>query len=207
MKYITQTTFILGFLLFGCYQAKSNTTSASDGKEQIQNLIRQVLNWSNSKNKIDVLPVLSDNKDSVYIGFSLEQHKENLAKLRETDLFTTEFIENYNQIILTLDKKLREKEFEEWHVGELPTFNFANDVDPWTLCQDIPNDNPNPWDIVEVKVIKLDKDKGELTWTWEKSEWSSDFGYKFRVKRENGRWKIDYMQGFDFKESTGKDEF
>ena len=205
MKYITLTTFILGFLLFGCYQTKSKTTSVSDDKGQIQNLIRQVLNWSNSKNKIDLLPVLTDIKDSVYIGFSLEKHKENLVKLRETDLFTTEFIENYNQIILTLDKKLRDKEFEEWRVGELPTFNFANDADPWTLWQDVPNDNPNPWDLVEVKVIKLDKDKGELTWTWEKSELSNEFGYKFRVKRENGKWKIAYMQGFDFKESTRKD--
>jgi hypothetical protein len=166
-----------------------------------------MLNWSESKNSINLLPVLTDSKDSSCVGFDFDKHKLNLDKLRKTNLFAEEFIENYNQIILTLDKKIKNREFEKWNIYELPTFNFANDVDPWTLCQDVPYDNPNPYDLVEVIVIKSDNEKADLNWTWGKLELNSDkswkkFTYKFRVVKENSNWEIAYLRGFDFKEST-----
>lgn len=91
-------------------------------------------------------------------------------------------------------------------VGDLPTFCFANDANPWCLCQDNLS-----WNLVEVKIIKLNNSSGELYWKWGKSEldksaddWKN-FTYKFKVKKENGNWRISYLQGFDFKESTQKD--
>lgn len=213
MKHIKLTTLIFGLLLFGCNQADNKMTSvteekattSTDDKEQIQNLIRQVLNWSDSKNTIDLLPVLTDSKDSVYIGFDLDKHKQNLDKLQQTNFFATEFIENYNQIILTLDQGLRNGNYYQWLVGDLPTFIFANDHSPWCNCQD--NDD---WNKVEVRVIKLTDKEGELEWTWGNlnadthSSWK-EFAYKFRVVKENDKWKIVYLTGFDFKESTRKD--
>ena len=213
MKHIKLTTLIFGLLLFGCNQSDTKTalvteekvsTSVND-KEQIQNLIRQVLNWADTKNSIDLLPVLTDSKDSVYIGFDLDKHKQNLDKLQQTNFFTTEFIENYNQIILTLDKGIRNGNYDQWLVGDLPTFIFANDHSPWCNCQD--NDD---WNKVEVRVIKLTDKEGELEWTWGNlsadthSSWK-EFAYKFRVVEENDKWKIVYLTGFDFKESTRKD--
>ena len=213
MKQIKLTTFIFGLLLFGCNQSDTKTalvteekvsTSVND-KEQIQNLIRQVLDWADTKNSIDLLPVLTDSKDSIYIGFDLEKHKQNLDKLQQTNFFTTEFIENYNQIILTLDKGIRSGNYDQWLVGDLPTFIFANDHSPWCNCQD--NDD---WNKVEVRVIKLTDNEGELEWTWGNlsadthSSWK-EFAYKFRVVKENDKWKIVYLTGFDFKESTRKD--
>ncbi|MCZ2130303.1 MAG: hypothetical protein LC109_08550 [Bacteroidia bacterium] len=213
MKHIKLTTLIFGLLLFGCNQANTKTTSvkeekvatSADDKEQIQNLIRQVLNWADSKNSIDLLPVLTDNKNSVYIGFDLDKHKQNLDKLKQTNFFATEFIENYNQIILTLDKGLKNGNYDQWLVGDLPTFIFSNDHSPWCNCQD--NDD---WNKVEVRVIKLTDNEGELEWTWGNlsadahSSWK-EFAYKFRVVKENDKWKIAYLTGFDFKESTRKD--
>lgn len=95
MKYITLTTLFFGFLLFGCNQVdkktisqvETNNSTSTDDKEKIQNLIRQVLNWANSKKSFDLLPVVSDSKDSLYIGFDLRQHKQNLINLnRQTCL-------------------------------------------------------------------------------------------------------------------------
>jgi len=200
-------------MVLGCNQlseskdltATKNSTVVSSDKEEIQKLIRQVLVWQESKNTIDLLPVLADNKDSIYIGFDLEKHKTNLGKLRETNFFAGEFIENYNQIILTLDRKMKNKEFDNWLVGDLPPFIFANDVNPWCLCQDVPYDKPNPWESVEVKFISFEKGKAVLTWTWGNSKWSKDFKYKVQVCKEGGRWKIIYLQGFDYLESTRKD--
>jgi hypothetical protein len=213
MKYINLTTLIFGLLLFGCNQANNKTTSfteerttiSTDEKNQIQNLIRQALNWANSKNSIDLLPVISDSKDSLYIGFDLDKHKQNLDILQKTNFFATEFIENYNQIIMTLDKGLKNDNYDKWFVGDLPTFSFGSDANPWTLSQDVPYDSPNPFDFVEIKLVNIDN--GKVIWKWGKPElitepsWK-DFEYKFRVLKETNKWKISYLQGFDFKEST-----
>jgi hypothetical protein len=216
MKYMKLTTLIFGLLLFGCNQADTKTPLVREGKisisandkEQIQNLIRQVLNWVDTTKTIDLLPIVADSKDSIYIGFDLEKHKQNLDNLRQTNFFATEFIENYNQIILTLDKGLRSGNYDRWLVGDLQTFIFANDIDPWTLCQDMPYDKPNPFDFIEVNISN--EDKGEAEWKWGRLEQNTDptwkdFSYLFRVIKENDKWKISYLQGFDFQESTRKD--
>jgi hypothetical protein len=217
MKHIGLLILIIGLTFSSCNQKNKTATStdnklenleASDksmDKEKIQTLIRKVLNWSDSKNRIDLLPVITDSNNSIYIGFDLDKHKQNLEKLKSTGYFATEFIDNYNQIILTLDKGLRNGEYDKWLVGDLPTFIFANDVSPWCMCQDNMD-----WNTVEVKIISLDNEKGELEWYWgnlnsETDESWKGFKYKFRVVKEDNIWKIAYMEGFNFRESTRKD--
>ena len=181
-------------------------------KEEIQNRIRQTLNWAESQNSINFLPVLTDSTNSINIGFNLNQHKSNLDKLSATKFFTNGFIENYNQIILTLDKNLKNNEYGKWLVGDLPPFTFASDIDPWTLCQDVPYDKPNPFENIEVKITNINDNKAEGFWKWGKLEIYSDsswedFLYSFSVKKENGKWQISYLQGFDFNEAIKKMDY
>ena len=185
MKHIGLLILIIGLTFSSCNKKNKTTTTTenklenlessdkSKDKEEIQNLIRQVLNWADSKNRIDLLPVVTDSNDSIYIGFDLDKHKQNLDKLKSTHFFATEFIENYNQIILTLDKRLRNGEYEKWLVGDLPTFIFANDVNPWCMCQDNMD-----WNTVEVNIISLDNEKGELEWYWGNLSSDTDLGWK-----------------------------
>ena len=178
---------------------------AASDTGQVEQLIRKVLVWADSKNSINLLPMLTDKRDSFYIGFDLNKHNENLDKLRGTDFFANEFINNYDQIILTLDKKLRNKNFEPWMVGDLPTFPFANDVDPWCDCQDYLD-----WDSVVVQVIQINGNRWNLRWKWGNPEVAGDpgwreFYYDFTAIKENGKWRVAYMNGFDFHEGTGKD--
>ncbi len=212
MKYLTLLTLTFGLLLFGCSggtkpaalaQAGTGTVKLPDDpkrKGEIQALMRQMLKWADSKNAIEVLPAFSE--DSTYVGFDLDKLHQNLEKLKETGFFAEEFIDNYDRIIRTLDKKIKNNEFEKWNVGELPTFAFANDASPWCSCQD-----NMPWDDVEVEVVNLNGDKGELTWNWGKlspgtdPSWK-DFSYKFRVVKIDGKWKVSYLQGFDYKDSV-----
>ena len=217
MKRIGLVLLIIGLTLSSCNQKNKtvNTTEnrqdnvevsdKSSDKEEIRNQIRQALNWTDSQNRIELLPVVTDSADSIYIGFDLDKHKQNLEKLKSAGFFATEFINNYNQIILTLDKGLQNGEYEEWLVGSMPTFAFANGASPWCLCQDNLD-----WDTVEVNIISLDNEKGELEWYWENLDSETDeswdvFKYKFRVVKEDNIWKIAYMEGFDFEESTQKD--
>lgn len=216
MKHFGLVIFIVGLTFSSCYQKNKTadttenklenlqTSDISANKEEIQNLIRQVLNWADSKSRIDLLPVVTDSNDSVYIGFDINKHKQNLEKLKSTGFFATEFIDNYNQIILTLDNGLRNGEYEKWLVGDLPTFIFANDYSPWWSGQEsfsIENS--------EIELIKLDKGNGEFYFTCGDKvvgcEGMENYKMRFSVIRENNKWKISYMEGFDFKESTRKD--
>jgi hypothetical protein len=172
-------------------------------KEEIEILIRNVLKWTDSKQAIRLLPIIA--KDSICTGFDLDTLKRNLTQLKGIGYFASEFIQNYNLIILTLDKKIKNYEFNKWNVYELPTFRFANDINPWCECQDNLD-----WNLVKVKIIRLSNDNGEMIWYWGNlnknydASWK-DFEYKFRVVKEDGKWKIAYMEGFDFNESIRKD--
>lgn len=202
-----------GLLLLGCNYVDKKNNSTINQKlltttvdiEQIKQLIREVLIWADTKNSIILLPVLTDSKDSVYTGFDIEIHKQNLDKLRQTDFFSDEFIENYNQIILTLDQGIKNGRYDQWFVDNLPTFIFANDYSPWCNCQD--NDD---WNEVEVRVINLNEREGEMEWIWgnisidSNSSWK-DFRYKFRVVKDNNKWRISFLEGFDFNKSTQRD--
>ncbi|MFO7369636.1 MAG: hypothetical protein R6X09_05125 [Bacteroidales bacterium] len=184
--------------------ANFEVTDIQKDTEEIQKLIQRVLSWSESKESVDLLPILADSKDSVYVGFDMDKLKENLNKLKETSFFSSEFIENYNQIILTLDRKLKNKEYIEWLIGDLPPFRFANDCNPWWNGQEYFS-----LQLVIVEKINLSKDEGEFYFKCGSmgNDCSGLEGYKTRfrvVKREN-KWKISYMQGFDYSESTKKD--
>ncbi|MDR0801482.1 hypothetical protein [Fluviicola sp.] len=214
MKTIKLLTLIFGLVLSSCNQGGSTTTvehtenllqiDHSKDKKKIQNLIRQVLKWADSKDCITT-PVLSDSQDSIYTGFDLNKLQSNLDKLRTTGFFASEFIDNYNQIMLTLNRKLRNQEVE-WLVGDLPPFGNT-DTNPWCDCQDVPFDNPNPWDYVKIEIIELKNGNAQLIWKWGSPNLNThpvweEFSYRFKAVKENSKWKIAYLQGFDFDEST-----
>jgi len=214
MKYIK--FLLIGLVFISCNQNNPTTVTEEEQIEilqedevskdevEVRDLIRQVLKWADSKDRVSLLPALADEEDEIYIGFDMNEHKKNLDKLKKTNFFAAEFIENYNQIILTLDKKIQNKELEEWFVDDLPPFNFMNNANPWCLCQDVPYDEPNPWDFVEINIIRLNNENGDLEWKWGGLDINTDqswkrFKYKFRVTKENNKWKISYMEGFNFK--------
>jgi hypothetical protein len=174
---------------------KLDTLELSKSKKEIQQLIRQVILWSDSKESIELLTTIPDANGRVYIGFDMDQHTENLIRLKETKFFANEFVENYNRIILTLDRKIRNKEFEEWLVSDLPPFHFVNDVSPWCICQGF-----SPEDFDDVEIVNITSKSGKLIWKWKKGSSWTDF--KFRVKKEDNKWRISYMEGFDFKRCT-----
>lgn len=208
MKKINYILFIITFIIsfLGCdLNGQKKTRKIVDernselkvDKEEIRRLIIQVLNWSQTNESIDLLPGLEDSTHTSYIGFDMVKHRENLILLKNTSFFSTEFIENYDRIIKTLDKKLRDGEFH-WLVGELPPFKFNSEVNAWCLCQGF-----SPEQLGDVEVIKMDITGGEFLWRWSKyADWCD---FKFCVIKEDNKWKISYMQGFDFKESIKED--
>ncbi|MBL7855703.1 MAG: hypothetical protein JNL17_14970 [Cyclobacteriaceae bacterium] len=201
-------TFIIfsGLILAGC----SRTTELQNSREEIrtlnspdvfsdsariQEVVWHVLDWSQSDSAIVVNPVIETG--GVYL-FDKNELRKNLDRLRLTGFFANEFIENYNQIILKLEEKLRSQEFDPWLVGDLPPFKFANDADPWCMCQGFSVEQYE-----RVEIVKMDKQSAEGFWRWKQGNSWVDF--MFRVSKEHGKWKISYMQGFDYAESIKKD--
>jgi hypothetical protein len=191
---------VLGYVLFSC----NNQNPSLKDEVQIKNLITQVLEWGDSKNSIDLLPVITDSKDSVYVGFDLVAHRKNLEILRQTNLFTDGFIENYNQIILTLDKGLRNGKYETWLVGDLPTFIFANDYSPWWDGQE-----SFPIEQGTIELISSNKNYREYYLKCSNNrkgcEGLENYKMRFKVSMEENKWKISYLDGFEFNEGTRKD--
>ena len=58
--------------------------------------------------------------------------------------------------------------------------------------------------LVEIHIIELNNKSGKLYWTWGSlpkdisPDWRT-ITYKFNVIKEDGKWKISYLQGFDIK--------
>lgn len=205
MRHTGFLAVMLLLALAGCTR-KLPGGNAQDEAE-INSLIRQMLKWADSRQSIDLLPVVPDSSRTYYTGLDLEKHGRNLEKLRATDLFAEEFIGNYDELIRTIDRRLRNGEFEAWPVITMPTFTFGNNGSPWCLCQGVPYSKPSPWDFIETEVVDLDSAKGELRWKWGNLGDNPDpawkeFAYTFRVARENNKWKITYLQGFDLAQST-----
>jgi hypothetical protein len=200
MKHFKIKTLIFGFLLLSCNQADTKTTEVTkekastlaDDKEQIQNLIKQVYKWHEAQ-KPSNNDMITDSKDSIYIGFNLDQIELDIEELKTTGFFSTEFIDNYYKIFTTLDQKLRNKEIE-WLVGDLPP--FGDNVNPWCKCQDNPD---NYWQTMTIDKIAFESNAATFTWTW-----GNNFQYKAKAIKLNDNWKISYLEGFDFDEFTRK---
>jgi hypothetical protein len=108
-------------------------------------------------------------------------------ELKATGLFTAKFLEDYNNVALLLNKGLQDKTFA-WAVGELPP--FSQGVSPWCNCQDVPE---NYLDKIYLTRMSIKGDTASLDWSWEEGMY-----YSVVAARENGAWKLQYLEGFDF---------
>jgi len=162
-------------------------------KEQIKSHISKVLHWADNNLDFELLPNTVSENDSIITGFDFSNFHYELRTLRETSFFTNNFIENYQAIIETIHEKLKTNQFDyPWVVGNHPPFNFGIGGNPWCLCQD----NLGWWKI-KIKHVQ----GNQFYWQWEVSEKSDPswkwHKYHFKVKKEFGGWKIDYLEGFD----------
>lgn len=200
MKHIKLTILLFVLILFSCNQ--ENKKSHSSDKtfkqekskivtetEKIQKLIRQLYEWHETKSSKFDFDLVADNQDSLYIKLDLKKHNQRLTELRQTNFFSDQFLDNYNKIALTIDKGLKSKKIE-YFVGELPP--YGNDANPWCSCQDNPD---NYWQNLTIDKISIENNNATFIWTW-----GDNFEYKAKAIKENGEWKITYLQGFDFEE-------
>lgn len=157
----------------------------------VYDLMYRALTWADTNSVLDIIPVIK--KDSIYYSVDLTKQKINCKILAGTNLFSKEFISNYDTIINKIDSLLKSGEKENvWLVGDLPPYNFANDVSPWCDCQD---------DLGWSKIIIEHVNGSEYIWKWDVASelgpgWN-EHRYSFSVIIEDGTLKISSMEGFN----------
>lgn len=176
---------------------KKDIFDASIARNEISELIRQLYKWADKNNITIGQTAITDENEEKVIGLDTKKNLEFIDQFRKTNLFSEEFLSNYQKIVKTLDKKFKTKEIE-WLAGDMPPFGNGNN--PWCNCQDEPY--IDYWNKIEITFIELNQSEATLTWTWGQSDWSNNFKYKVKVRKENEKWKISYLQGFDFDEIT-----
>lgn len=207
MKYLKLTTLLLTLVIFACNEktekkvsetleeqnqpnlAKQNQPSSTNDIAELEKLTKELYKWNETKSsQLDFDPLQKEKTDTIYARINLARHKQRLNELKETNLFADQFIQNYNKIALTIDEKMMNKTLA-YYIGELPP--YGNDANPWCNCQDNPD---NYWEKITLKNVKIKDNNATYNWTW-----GDNFIYKVETIKENGIWKISYLQGFDFK--------
>ena len=161
------------------------TTTASDSLE-LTALIKNLLKW-HEPDRLEDFDVISSD-DSIYTGINWDVHRKRMLQIRETKFFTEDFLENYQNIAIYLDKELK-KNPKRYYVGELPP--YGNGANEWCDCQDYAYNWEHFFMIVD---LKIDTDFANFKWTWDKEHY-----YFIRAQKDNNSWRISYMERFDIK--------
>ncbi|WP_055098453.1 hypothetical protein [Flavobacterium aquidurense] len=160
-------------------------------KQQLETLMRKAYEWIETKKTQTDFDVVENKKGDKYVGLNLKSHNKIVEELKKSNFFAQQFIDNYNKIGLKIGDNLKTNKWE-YFVGELPP--YGNDSNPWCDCQD----NPDAfWKTMKLNNLKVENNKATFYWTW--TEWKETPKYKVTAVKENGVWKIAYLQGFDSK--------
>lgn len=166
---------------------------ASD-KQQIEALMSKAYEWIETKStKVD-FDVVENKKGDKYVGLNLKAHNKRLEELKKSNFFAQQFLDNYNKIALKIGDNLKTNKME-WLVGDLPP--YGNDSNMWCNCQDSPEEY---WKTMKLNNLKIDHNKATFNWIW--TTWKDGSKYNVRAVKENGIWKIAYLEGFDYEYLT-----
>lgn len=151
-------------------------------------LTKKLYTWEQQKSSgKDFSPLKDKSTDSIYSGIDLSIHKTRLKELINTNLFTNEFIANYNKIALKIESEFKNGALE-WNIGDLPP--FGSGANPWCNCQDSPNDF---LDKIWIMHLSIENNKAFYNWSW-----GDGVVYNIKAVKENNEWKISYLEGFDY---------
>jgi hypothetical protein len=138
-----------------------------------------------------VIKTKVDSESYIYSGIDMVLCDESIKKLAESNIFSEDFLANYRNIALYIDKELK-KSPEEGYENEYPPYPFRN-YDALYNAQDTPDDVNN----IKIEEFVTDGKLATLKWTY--PQWADFDGYSVKLKKENNVWKVSYLECYDIK--------
>lgn len=161
--------------------------STANDSVQVLKLLKDVYRWHDKHQyPVDFTVTV---QDSFQTGLNYDSFNVSFNALKQTSYFSLSFINNYEKIAEHVNEKLTKanpKLFNEIN------FRFQ-EADPWTDFQD---DAPSFWDSLTISDYKAAADSASLKWKIVQTNWSTA-GYVVKFSKENGQWKVAYLEGFD----------
>lgn len=172
-------------------------TTADADKKAIETVVKDMYLWNEKRDyKNEFEPVV---KGGFVVGYNMESHKLFLQELRDSGFFAEEFITNIDKIVKAQSELLSSGKLQ-WEEGDMGP--FTGDVNAWCGCQDEPAENA--YTKLKLHFENIDTTTAKFYWNWEGfgEEWAAEH-YNMRIVKEGGKWKIAYMQGWDYNANLG----
>lgn len=176
------------------------TLQQRNDSTEIHQLMSAVLRWrQEQQNKApDGFPYkLEHPGDSLFTGIDWDKFAKSQSALKSTQLFATEFLENMQAIADKIDSCIS-KSGPADRIYAMVSL-FEPEGDHWCDCFEYP---PGDQGKIQLGGLHTDGTNASFTWTWG----GYDNQHKARARKESGRWKISYLDGFDIS-SFGVQEF
>ena len=210
MNILKATILIAIFSLTACKKTEETTENkatptpmpteeplAVGDKAAIETLVKNMYVWNESRSHDRELEPLVQGTNVV--GYNLDSHKLYLKELRDSGFFAEEFIANLDKIVQEQNKLLTSGKVK-WQDGDIGP--FQGDVNVWCGCQDEPAEDA--YNKITLHFENLTNTTAKFYWNWEGfgDDWSAEH-YNMRAVKEDGKWKIAYMEGWDYNANLG----
>lgn len=156
---------------------------------ELTKLIRKVYEWHNMKPTDDFPYKYNEKGDSIFIGIDWEKYQNNIQLFKQTNYFSINFLERHNEIAKTLDKSIKKAD-KAWRNSNDGIPLWETGADNWCGCQDY---NDEYWKTIIVDSLVINNNYAKFNWSLDKY---SSHNYKVTAKKENGKWKINELDGF-----------
>lgn len=207
---MTKTNCLVLFLFIllivsGCSGKKNadstqleNTESTGEFENdsiELTDLVRKVYEWHMTVRLNDFPYKYEEPGDTLFVGIDWDKYNNTSQVLKQTDFFSQEFLDNHKKIALTVDSSIKKAD-KEWRNIKDGIPIWDTDADDWCGCQDYAD---NYWEKLTLYDITISNDVASFYWAWNDQRISGTFAYKMTAKKENNKWRISSMQGFDYK--------
>lgn len=180
----------VGIFIASCNQAGSVRSSRPGDSAEVVKLLKEIYRWhdKDQANSIDFSIIV---QDSLQVGVNYDSLGRRLNVLKQTDYFSSAFVDNYKKLADQVNNKLTKA-----NPKLLNEINFGfQEADPWTGFQD---DAPEYWNKFTITDYSATADSASLKWKIQIADWTSE-PYAVKFSFENGKWRVAYLEGFDLK--------
>lgn len=163
--------------------------TSSDSTE-LTALIRNVYEWHLTQHKKNGFPFkITGTKKDLIAGIDWDAYENEMQELRKTQYFSDYFFAAYQTIAHSIDSSIQQSD-KKWRDANDGMSIWETGADDWCNCQDYPDDY---WKLLTLNNFSTEKDEITFYWTWGDETVRQ---YQMKARKENGNWKISYIQGF-----------